>query len=249
MITEPVGGVTVCVDFDDILEHTLPYNLKHFERFVVVTATHDERTQKLCRRLHVQCLVTDVFYENGAAFNKWAGLEQGLDYLGRHGWICVIDADIMIPRNPSQIVPQVGKLYTPLRRNFTTWLKEEIPHEPYWRRFRMVNLREEHAGYFHLFHADSPQCVEKPWYSTTFSWAGTADTLFQRRFQERDKLRPKFEVLHIGETFRNWAGRVQPRLDGQPVPNAEDNAGKFNAFMNARRINRFDDRYKGERIG
>ena len=75
-----------------------------------------------------------------------------------------------------------------------------------------------------------------------------ADTLFQQRWHEKDKLRPKFEVLHIGETFTNWAGRVQPRLDGKPVPQSSDNKGKFAAFMNARRINRFDDRYKGERL-
>lgn len=249
MITEPLKGVTVCVDFDDILEITLPYNQRHYQRFVVVTSTADERTQKLCRRLHVECLVTDVFYENGAAFNKWAALELGLDAIGRSGWINVIDADIMIPRHTREFTPEIGKLYTPLRRNFTTWLTESVPNEPYWRRFRMVNLREEHAGYFHLFHADSPQCRELPWYSTQFKWAGTADTLFQRRFQERDKLRPKFEVLHIGETFQNWAGRVQPRIDGEEVPQSEANKGKFNAFMNQRRINRFDDRYKGERLG
>ena len=248
MINEPLNGVTVCVDFDDILEHTLPYNRLHYERFVVVTATHDERTQALCRRFHVDCLITDVFYERGTAFNKWAGLELGLDHLGRSGWINVLDCDILIPRNPWITNVEVGKLYTPLRRNFTTWQREQIPNEPYWRRFAFVNRREEHAGYFHLFHADSLQCQQKPWYSTEFSWAGTADTLFQQRWHEKDKLRPKFEVLHIGETFTNWAGRVQPRLDGKPVPQSGDNKGKFAAFMNARRINRFDDRYKGERL-
>ena len=54
------------------------YNRLHYERFVVVTDTHDERTQALCRRFHVDCLITDVFYERArrstiGPVSNWTG--------------------------------------------------------------------------------------------------------------------------------------------------------------------------------
>lgn len=248
IITQPLNAVIVCVDFADILDMTLGYNRDHFQKVVVVTSIHDEQTPKVCRKLDAQCLVTDVFYRQGAAFNKWAGLEQGLDYIGREGWMLVMDADIMIPRQPPVFTPSFGCLYTPLRRDLREgW--QTPPHEPYWKRLKFVNRREEHAGYFQLFHADTPCLAEKPWYPTDFSWAGTSDTFFQQRFKDRDKLRPPFEVLHLGEPFTNWAGRVQPYRNGVVPEEAEKRRGIFRSFMQQRRVNAgIDDRYRGERL-
>lgn len=248
IMKEPVRAVLVCVDFADILEHTLAYNRHHFEQVLVVTSTTDTMTPQIARKNDAECLITDAFYERGAVFNKWAALEIGLDAMGRYGWICVMDADIMMPRYPRLFDPSFGCLYTPRRRDCRNWATI-LPHEPYWRRYRFVNAREEHAGYFQLFHADSPQLADKPWYPTDFQWAGTADTMFQQRFLERHKLRPPFEVMHLGEPFTNWAGRVQPYADGTVPAEAEKRKGIFRSFLQQRRVNAgVDDRYQGERI-
>lgn len=58
--------VVVCVDYSDFLNWTLPFNRQLFDKMIVVTAPHDTRTQQICEKWYVECLVTDVFYEENA---------------------------------------------------------------------------------------------------------------------------------------------------------------------------------------
>lgn len=44
-------GLSVCVDYADFLRETLPHNLAHFDRFVVVMSYADRETQALCQSL------------------------------------------------------------------------------------------------------------------------------------------------------------------------------------------------------
>src|ERR1700684_2367263 len=89
----------VCVDYDDFLAVTLPVNQAHFDKIVVVTDMQDERTAAVASRFaNVTLHRTDAFYAGGAAFNKGAALEEGFDILGRAGWICILDADILLPK-------------------------------------------------------------------------------------------------------------------------------------------------------
>ena len=63
-------AVSVCVNFSDILAHTLPLNKRHFDRMVIVRDSRDVATWNLCRHHHVECLTTDEFYVKEQAFNK-----------------------------------------------------------------------------------------------------------------------------------------------------------------------------------
>ena len=58
-------AIVVCVNYSDFLEHTLPENMKYFDRVVVVTSPEDRATQALCNRLGVDFIETTVFYEYG----------------------------------------------------------------------------------------------------------------------------------------------------------------------------------------
>jgi len=44
-----IEGVTVCVDYADFLEVTLPQAMKAFDNVIVVTSKKDKETQKLAR--------------------------------------------------------------------------------------------------------------------------------------------------------------------------------------------------------
>jgi hypothetical protein len=90
-------AVIVCVDYADFLRETLPHNLQHFDRVVVVTRPGDGETLGVCRRLGVDCRATDVMYAHGETFNKGRAVDYGLGYLSRRDWVVHLDADLYLP--------------------------------------------------------------------------------------------------------------------------------------------------------
>ena len=93
-----IEAVTVCVDYADYLEETLPFLLPHVDDLVVITTPEDGRTRKACARHGVRCLPTRCFYREGDAFNKARGINYGLANLKLDGWVLHIDADIVLPQ-------------------------------------------------------------------------------------------------------------------------------------------------------
>ena len=221
-----VRGISVCVEYSDIFGLTLPYNLHHFSDLMVVTSPDDIKTLDLVSDYiemghKIRLYVTDAFYRSGAKFNKWLALEEALDTFGREGAMCVFDADILFPKHTvdSQLFFHTEScLVTPHRRMYRQLPAsfEELPEEENWSSFQLGRNRQEWSGYCHIFHADDPCCIEKPWYQTDWSHAGGADSVFQSRWQRDSswRVRPGFEVLHIGEPATNWCGRVSDFSDG-----------------------------------
>ena len=81
-------AILVSVDYNDILSITLPYNRHHFKDVMVVTSVADaQNVWEICKPLDVSVHATNAFYEDGAQFNKWKALEEGLEVFGRKGWI------------------------------------------------------------------------------------------------------------------------------------------------------------------
>lgn len=213
-------AIMTCVDYSDLLSVTLPYNRHHFKEVWVVTCTRDTATQDIalqhCAKLHI----TDAFYDDGASFNKWKALEQGLDAMGRRGWLCIMDADVLwptrvqanaqyetvkwwIPNRPT-MQQDCGQLCTPLRRMCPD---EMFVPEADWSKFPLHRNMNEHAGYSQVFHADDPAlsgCTT--WHELNWRHAGGADSFFQARWPKELKLRPPFECLHLGPAGTNWCG-------------------------------------------
>ena len=90
-------SVIVCVDYSDFLAHTLPVNKQHFDKIVVMTSHADVKTQKICEYHHVECVLTDSFYEDNAPFNKAKGINEGLKHLTQKGWVLHLDSDMVLP--------------------------------------------------------------------------------------------------------------------------------------------------------
>lgn len=249
-------AIIVAVDYLDLLRLTLPYNRHHFESVCVVCSAADVPGMQELRqdpRAKIDLLhVTDAFYRDGAVFNKFAALEEGLDQFGRAGWLCIMDADVLWPKElviqryaggSCGIVSQgggcpliAGSLYTPLRRMWNEWplvpaqwaVSERervpgwIPPETAWSRFDLHRQQQEFAGYTQIFHADDPALGPAPWHGIDWKTAGSADSFFQQKWPDARKIRPPFEVLHLGPAGVNWAGRASTYADGSTPERAEE---------------------------
>lgn len=286
----------VAVDYTDILSITLPYNRHHFDAVWIVTDTKTFQKDMAFRDLvcnnEAVCFVTDIFYRDGATFNKWAALEQGLDAMGRHGWICIADADVLWPKlvqfRDSEIGLfcsvddwqgccsfEKGNLYSPLRRMWNEWPSRprgigfqtpdcrSMPPENEWNRFPLHRNVGEFAGYSQIFHAEDPVLGLPPWHQVDWKHCGGADSFFQAKWgsqvgwkpgmpqQSSRKVRPPFEVLHLGQAGQNWYGRATTLADGSTPGDAAEKARLTRNIWVGRQRNRAAgrDQFDGERLG
>ena len=239
-------SILVCVDYHDYLAITLPRNRHHFSEVMVVTTERDKETQRVANQNDCIVFTTDSFYANGAHFNKFRAMEEGLDQLGRTGWIAIMDADVIWPYH----VPfdyQHGFLYTPHRRMMKDQLYQGVdgqivvPDEPTWKQFPLHGNTCEWAGYTQIFNANDPVLGPAPWHDTKWAHAGGGDSFFQFKWQPGNKIRPNWEVLHLGENGRNWCGRSTPLLTGEKLPEADQRANQLQHYMNQRRGRRPGD--------
>lgn len=224
-------AIMVSVDYSDLLAMTLPYNRHHFSEVMVVTTPEDVKTQEVAAANGATVFATRSFYDRGASFNKWVALEQGLNAFGRSGWLCVMDADVVWPKALPAFERKVGKLYSPLRR-----MREPltIPPENEWAKFPIHRNVTEWAGYSQIFHADDPVLGPPPWHEVDWKHAGGADSFFQRKWAPENKVRPPFEVLHLGEAGRNWFGRATRRADGSIPAEAEARSAQVGGIWRKR---------------
>lgn len=210
-----MNALIVCVSYWEELSLTLPYNAHHFKSVTVLTTPDDylrlsKSDFKVLGRLpNVTITVSNLWQSGGAMFNKWAVVENALRYVvDTSGWVCVMDSDIFIPKSAGRCFKSFrpGNLYTPFRR-----MKPEVegpPSEDEWDTYPRHRNQNEWAGYMHVFHGSDPMLAKRPWYDTGWKHAGGGDTLFQRRWGAANKIRPPFDVLHIGTPALNWCGRT-----------------------------------------
>ena len=173
-------SLVVCVEYDDFLAITLPRNKRHFAQTVVVTRPGDTRTQELAKREGVECYVTDAFFQDGAPFNKGVALEEAFDHIGRDGWLCIWDADTVLPENFSVPAVNEGHLYVPKRRvlEYPTTFRDGMD----WGELPSPTKAGAFDGYCQLFHASAVPA--RPWYATDSQHAGLSDSEFSRHFAD-----------------------------------------------------------------
>ena len=198
-----LNAITVCVGYSDKLTTTLPLNRIHFDRYLIVTDKQDTATHDLACKYGCDLLVTNAFKRYGALFNKGLAIEEAFDQLGRRGWFCILDADIVLPDRPVLNNPDKDTLYVPIRRvtsdiEVMDWSDLPSPTKP-----------NEFDGYCQIFNAGAEALKEKPWYGIDWIHAGGGDSDFEHKYTK--KQRPPFEVLHLGLEGKdrigdNWLG-------------------------------------------
>ena len=233
-------AILVSVDYSDYLAITLPLNRHHFEDVMIVTTPDDIDTIQVAVKYDCKTFLTRCFFDNGAVFNKWLALEHGLNSLGREGWLCVMDADVVWPQVLPPFEFKPGNLYSPLRHMADFYFPEP------WTKIPIHPLISSFSGYTQIFHALDP-VLTKPWYQVDWKHAGGADTFFQARWPEQNRIRPPFNVLHLGPSGVNWCGRSSPYLNGTIDPEARNRRLKLRSFK-AKRTGPASTRYLHERL-
>jgi hypothetical protein len=236
-----VRAILVSVDFADLLAITLPYNRHHFEDVMVVTSVSDWDTVKIATQYDCQIYQTNVFYESGAVFNKWKALEEGLDVYGRQDWMCLMDADVLWPTKIDWPELKIGNLYTPRRRMMVD-VTAELPLEERWVDYPLHPQQVEFAGYSQIFHSTDSHLGNPPWHEINWKHAGGADSFFQYKWPDYCKIRPGFEVLHLGAAGTNWCGRAIKYRDGSEHPDCAKRQQQVRNFVRSRTkgTHRFD---------
>jgi len=220
-----IRGIVVCVDCSDLLCKSLSRWKNGLERLIVITSTRDTKTQSLCQSLNVDTHVTDVFYANGAFFNKGAAMSEAVFAKGlRAGadWLMTFDADIVPPEDWADQIRKkpisCGKIYGAYRHMAPENTEDySIDGKPKMPQGWVI-------GFFMMFHASDhylpPQ--DYPLFDTHWPHAGNYDTIFCRRWpKDRQIILTAPRMIHLGEERKNWTGRF--------------NRGKLDALLNRRR--------------
>lgn len=229
-------AVIVSVNYGDLLQITLPQNMHHFTNVTVVTTASDAMTCEVATALQCQVIQTELFYADGAWFNKFKALEYALDSVGRRGWLCLLDADIILPPSLGKFHPEIGKLYSPLRKWWPDITRPAPPAER-WSTLPYIEDRKSNcfAGYTQIFHADDPVLVQSPWHRVDYDNASDGDTDFSRKWAKCNRVRPQFDVLHLGDIATNWCGRAAAYTDGTVPPDAASKMCAVDAFLQSRK--------------
>lgn len=249
-----IEAVIVCKDYSDFLAHTLPENLNHLDRIVVVSHPNDKPTQALCTKLGVDCLETEVMHDSGDALNKGRCINLGLSHLRHEGWVLHLDADILLPHRFRSMLRHAklspDNLYGADRLNtisydhWTNHKSKTVPQHQ-WRclvvppcEFPVGSrlLHQEYGycpiGYFQLWHSS---CKRK--YPIVSGSAEHSDVLFAVQWERRNRiLLPEIFVYHLeseqgSPMGANWSGRTTKpfgTLSTQKIPNFSQ-PGKLNA--------------------
>lgn len=237
-----IEAIVCCVNYSDFLEVTLPHNMQFFKRMLVVTDTKDRNTYEVCRKFSVPCIRSDVFYEDGDAFNKGRGINLGIQNSRNDCWMLHLDADVLLPHNflttlnkvklQKDCIYGVDRLNTLTYENWVKGRNQEIPQHQ-WRYLvhaptnyqlgdRIVHMEYGWIviGFFQLWHSSMRKL-----YPIVCGSAEHSDVLFSIQWSEEKRhLIPHMFVTHLeSENLNmgaNWKGR-KTKLFGNPKIRSE----------------------------
>lgn len=225
-----IEAVIVCRDYSDFLAYTLPENIQHLDRLVVVTHPDDKATQSLCDKFGIDVVKTKVFNDDGDKFNKGRAINLGLSHLKHEDWVLHIDADILLPHRFREMLKRAklnqsfvygaDRLNGVSYENWDTHRHKIIPQ--YQWRYLVTPAPEFPLG-SRLLHAEYGYCpigYFQLWHSTMNRkypiMSGSAehgDVLFSIQWPREERaLLPEFFVYHLESEGNapmgiNWNGR------------------------------------------
>ena len=191
--------IIVSVNYNDFLLVSLGHNEKIFENITVVTSSSDFLCQKICKKFGVNCVVTDIMYENDAVFNKGKAINEGIKSISNPDYILLLDADILVMENIDIDALDEKTLYTSDRY----FIKDYATYEAYISgkigKDDFILENDKGFGFFQLFNYSKwktfPESSED---------ASTSDIQFRDKFYLKKGIDNK--VFHIGDDS-NWKGR------------------------------------------
>ncbi len=230
-------AVTVCVDYADFLAVAAAENAGLFDRWVIVTAPHDEATREVCRKHNLECLQTDDFYRDGPNdFAKARGINRGLEQLSADCWRLHIDADIVLPRCLRRSLELAhldnGCIYGVDRVMVKSWAEWQafkagaflsrdyhsrvnFPPFPVGTRWASSRYGWLPIGFFQLWHSDADEWrgIRQRRYPERHNSAARCDVQFALQWDRRKRvLLPEVVAVHLesepAKLGANWTGRT-----------------------------------------
>lgn len=211
--------IIACVAYSDFLRITLTAAKKASDCLCVVTSPQDINTIKLCKQTGTACLVTSVWRENGAVFNKGGALNEAIAHVAQLtpiDWLLLLDADTCLPMNArAQLEKQAlnpTHLYTVRRRMCLTqqmWQTHVVPGKIDEIEFSAQHSTIAHEGYFQLWNQKThpitiPSSMDAAKYDrkVAYMWHEA----------QRHVIPPTdLFVVHLGQKQLNWRGRRTAR--------------------------------------
>lgn len=226
--------VIVCVNYGDFLAETLKQNLPYLDRVVVVTSYADKETHGVCAKFGVDCVQTNVMYEDGAKFNKGKAITLGLGHCVGDGWLLHLDADVVLPHDFKRLLRHAHLdehcIYGADRINVIGWDKwirlrdtdflhyrySYFVEPPKWLSVGARIIHKDHGwvpiGYFQLWHGKHHKSY--PRFQGSAEHTDVLHALAWDRSHRR--LLPTLYVYHLESEAcpmgTNWHGRKTKRF-------------------------------------
>lgn len=209
-----IRGITVSVNYADLLSVGLDRWDEGLDNILVVTSTKDKATQALCAERRIPTHVTDIFYANGAQFNKGAALSEAIiatNFRRNADWFLLFDSDIVPPANWRESVERHGPVPGRLYGAWRSELPEKTPLDQCDYRKGTLIHQSWVIGFFALFHAQDPRVPPDPMFEVQWIHAGNYDTSFSWRWPHAgpNKMQEfiNLRTVHLGQQRQNWLGR------------------------------------------
>jgi len=90
-------GITISVNYDNIIDIILPQNYKFFKKWYIVTEENDYKTIEVINKYafeNIEILYFD--FKKNSTFNKGGGINYALNIIGNDENIILLDSDIFI---------------------------------------------------------------------------------------------------------------------------------------------------------
>jgi GTP:adenosylcobinamide-phosphate guanylyltransferase len=196
-IKRKLDVILISVNYNDFLSITLKENKKLFNNIHVITSSKDILCQKICEVYDVNCIVTDVMYED-SVFNKGKAYNYALNQINNLDYVLILDGDIIVLDDIDVNNLEERCFYYAARRlcsDYDTYKNmknvNELMYDKPWGDgfFQLINMKD---GLIY--------------FSEDFKNCNNIDVDYREKFEMRILL--KNEVIHLGEKETNWDGRV-----------------------------------------
>lgn len=194
-------ALTVSTNYSDLLSLTVKENAGQFDHWVVVTQENDHATRNvLAGQPDTTVLFWDPFVD-GRAFDKGSALRLAQQWAYErypNCWYLIIDSDIALPRNFSEV--RAGLSNLPRWRVFGAMRTDYHRYSDFLAQQGGVpyTTSDEIVGYFQLYSLPlkTEQSYDASWLDIDFR-----DLFF------RAELLDNFSLSHFGVKTKNWQGR------------------------------------------
>ena len=233
-----ITAIITCVNYSDFLKKTIHYNKRLLKNIIVITDYNDIDTHLICKNTNIKYIMTNKFYEKETfnffsifnifnlfslswwnklkehylyskkPFNKSKAINHVISNYTDTDWILLLDADIILSDKIVNVnVSKLSKdtLYGTRRLVYTSkndWINRTNGYIDNWK----------FVGFFQLFNKKDNNFIKDYYgYDEQFNYANLSDYFFMKKWKKKYEL--NFPVIHLGETEKNWKGRITESWD------------------------------------